>query len=82
MIMKRIGLIDVDSHHYHNLPLMKISAWHKKQGDYVEWYDPWKGFIEEYDKEHCDPVYKKLQRWCNNFIFWKVPTFEDYKRSS
>ena len=31
-----------------------------------------------YDKEHCDPVYKKLQRWCNNFVFWKVPTFEEY----
>lgn len=31
-----------------------------------------------YDKEHCDPVYKKLQRWSNNFIFWKVPTFEEY----
>lgn len=31
-----------------------------------------------YDKAHCDPVYKKLQRWCNNFIFWKVPTFEEY----
>ena len=32
-----------------------------------------------YDKEHCDPVYKKLQRWCNNFIFWSVPTFDEYK---
>lgn len=31
-----------------------------------------------YDKEHCSPVYKKLQRWCNNYIFWKVPTFEEY----
>lgn len=31
-----------------------------------------------YDKEHCDPVYKKLQRWCNNVIFWNCPTFEDY----
>ena len=31
-----------------------------------------------YDKEHCDPVYRKLQRWCNNFIFWSVPTFEQY----
>lgn len=31
-----------------------------------------------YDKEHCDPIYKKLQRWCNNFIFWKVPTFDEY----
>lgn len=32
-----------------------------------------------YDKEHADPVYRKLQRWCNNFVFWKCPTFEDYK---
>lgn len=31
-----------------------------------------------YDKSHCKPIYKKLQRWCNNFIFWKVPTFEEY----
>ena len=31
-----------------------------------------------YDKEHADPIYKKIQRWCNNFIFWKVPTFEEY----
>lgn len=31
-----------------------------------------------YDKEHCKPVYRRLQRWCNNFIFWKVPTFEEY----
>lgn len=31
-----------------------------------------------YDKEHCDPIYKKLQRWCSNFIFWSCPTFEQY----
>lgn len=36
----KIGLIDVDSHNYPNLCLMKISAWHKAQGDSVEWYDP------------------------------------------
>lgn len=36
----RIGLIDVDSHNFPNLPLMKLSAWHKSQGDSVEWYDP------------------------------------------
>lgn len=34
----RIGLIDVDGHRYPNLPLMKLSAWHKSQGDSVEWY--------------------------------------------
>lgn len=33
-----------------------------------------------YDKEHCDSVYKRLQRWCSNFIFWSCPTFEEYTR--
>jgi len=36
----RIGLIDVDGHHFPNIPLMKLSAWHKAQGDSVEWYEP------------------------------------------
>ena len=36
----RIGLIDVDGHRFPNLPLMKLSAWHKAQGDSVEWYEP------------------------------------------
>lgn len=36
----RIGLCDVDSHNFPNLPLMKISAWHKNRGDVVEWWDP------------------------------------------
>jgi hypothetical protein len=36
----RIGLIDVDGHNYPNLPLMKLSAWHKAKGDHVEWYQP------------------------------------------
>ncbi len=37
---KKIGLIDVDGHNFPNLPLMKISAWHKKRGNTVEWYNP------------------------------------------
>ena len=45
----KIGLIDVDSHNYPNLPLMKLSAWHKSKGDSVEWYDITTG--------HCDIVY-------------------------
>lgn len=45
-----IGLIDVDGHHYPNLALMRISAWHKAQGDTVEW---WYG-----DMIHYDIVYK------------------------
>lgn len=36
----KIGLIDVDGHNFPNIPLMKLSAWHKKQGDAVEWYEP------------------------------------------
>lgn len=41
----KIGLIAVDSN-YPNLALMKLSAYHKKQGDRVEWYSPW----ERYDR--------------------------------
>ncbi len=36
----KVGLIDVDGHNFPNLPLMKLSAWHKQQGDSVEWYQP------------------------------------------
>lgn len=36
----RIGLIDVDGHNYPNLPMMKLSAYHKAAGDEVEWYYP------------------------------------------
>ena len=41
----RVGLIDVDAESrgkvtFPNLALMKISAWHKEQGDTVEWYKP------------------------------------------
>ena len=35
-----IGLIDVDSHNWPNLCLMKLSAYHKAQGDTVEWWSP------------------------------------------
>ena len=36
----KIGLIDVDGHNFPNIQLMKLSAWHKAQGDQVEWYKP------------------------------------------
>lgn len=53
----KIGLIDVDSHNYPNLPLMKLSAWHKKQGDIVRWYDAFDGLYEEYDKVYMSKVF-------------------------
>ncbi len=34
----KIGLVDVDGHNFPNLALMRISAYHKKQGDDVEWW--------------------------------------------
>lgn len=46
---RRIGLIDVDGHRFPNLALMRISAWHKTQGDTVEWW--WSGLI------HYDVIY-------------------------
>lgn len=45
----KIGLIDVDGHNFPNLALMRISAWHKAQGDEVEWW--WTDFV------HYDIVY-------------------------
>jgi len=36
----RIGLIDIDGHNYPNLALMKLSAWHKAQGDSTELIPP------------------------------------------
>ena len=50
----RIGLIDVDGHNYPNLPLMKLSAWHKQQGDTVEWYEP---LIHGFPNPPLDKVY-------------------------
>ena len=36
--MANICLVDVDGKHFPNLALMKLSAWHKQQGDNVSWY--------------------------------------------
>jgi hypothetical protein len=49
----RVGLIDVDSHNFPNLALMKISAWHKAKGDEVEWCVP----IDHYDIVYQSKVF-------------------------
>ena len=51
----KIGLIDVDGHNFPNLPLMKLSVWHKKRGDTVEWYDPL--FSGHMDKVYMSKVF-------------------------
>lgn len=61
----RIGLIDVDGKGYPNLATMRISAFHKSEGDTVEWwredgsYDAVymsKVFSDTYSKDRPDPV--------------------------
>ena len=46
----KVGLIDVDGHNFPNIPLMKISAFHKREGDSVEWY---RGILSD----HMNRVY-------------------------
>ena len=50
----RIGLIDVDSSNFPNLALMKLSAWHKQNGDDVEWYSH---FADRYDIVYKSKVF-------------------------
>jgi hypothetical protein len=49
----KIGLVDVDGRHFPNLALMKLSAWHKSQGDTVDWVNCW----ERYDRVYCSKVF-------------------------
>ena len=51
----KIGLIDVDSHNFPNLALMKISAFEKSRGNSVEW---WNGF-NHYDRVYMAKVFSK-----------------------
>lgn len=48
-----VGLIDVDSHNFPNLALMKLSAWHKAQGDRVEMAFP----LSRYDRVYASKVF-------------------------
>ena len=53
-----IGLIDVDGHNFPNLPLMKLSAWHKANGDTVEWYEPlFHSIGEPFDRVYMSKVF-------------------------
>lgn len=55
----KVGLIDCDRknslHPFPNLALMKLSAWHKRQGDTVEWYEPL--FSGHMDKVYVSKVF-------------------------
>lgn len=51
----KVGIIDVDGHNFPNIPLMKLSAWHKQCGDRVDWYDPM--FGGNYDRVYMSKVF-------------------------
>ena len=59
----KIGLIDVDGHNFPNLALMKISAWHKKQGDCVEWCFPMSHYDIVYQSKVFDNTYSPDIDW-------------------
>ena len=50
----KIALVAVDGHNgFPNLALMRLSAWHKAQGDAVEW---WNGFTH-YDRAYLSKIF-------------------------
>ena len=53
----RVALIDVDGHNFPSLPLMKLSAHHKKLGDTVEWYDPLTAWMKPPDRVYMSKVF-------------------------
>lgn len=59
----KIGLIDVDGHNFPNLALMKISAWHKSQGDTVEWCFPLDHYDIVYQSKVFDETYSPDIDW-------------------
>ena len=52
----KIGLVDVDSHNFPNLCLMKLSAWHKAKGDEVEFAIP----LMQYDRIYMARVFNDI----------------------
>jgi len=58
--MSKIGLVDVDSK-IPNLALMKISAWHKKKGDEVSFYQP---LFDSPDKIYGSKVFDYTEDYC------------------
>jgi len=59
----KVSLVDVDGHNFPNLALMKLSAWHKANGDDVDWYMPL--------FSHPDRIYASK-------VFTFTPDYMDY----
>ena len=63
---RSVALIDVDSHNFPNLCLMKISAYHKAKGDKVEWWNGLKHYDIVYQSRVFDDTYTKDIEWVVN----------------
>jgi len=50
----KIALHDHENNNYPNLALMKLSAWHKAQGDTVEWFN---SLLSGYDKVYSSKIF-------------------------
>lgn len=59
----KVGLIDVDGHGFPNIALMKISAWHKAQGDDVDWCLPLDHYDVVYQSKVFDETYSPDIDW-------------------
>ena len=80
-IMK-IGLIDVDGHNFPNFALMKISAYHKAQGDFVEWARPRDLFgVYEYDKIYASKIFTFSQVGGANLFAANPRLYVYYRRA-
>ena len=60
----KIGLYDADSHNFPNLPLMKLSAWHKARGDDVEFVFPMYRYDRIYVSKIFGDEYTALKNLC------------------
>ena len=58
-----VALVDVDGHGFPNLALMRLVAWHKQQGDAVEWYSP---------------LFSRLDRLYASKVFTFTPDYRDF----
>ena len=58
-----VALLDVDGRRFPNFALMKLSAWHKSQGDEVEWYSP---------------LFSRPERLYASKVFTFTPEYQDY----
>ena len=47
----------MDGHNFPSLPLMKLSAWHRKHGDSVNWYDPLTAWKNPPDRVYMSKVF-------------------------